>query len=111
MKNTFVHTETMYKVNTANYSKLFHWPMNSFHYKITTVFTHFTITSAQHVYAFLTLVVRSFVINNEKKFQFLFQQCNIYIYIFYFNNNYSIITPICFDTFVSSSGSSKVIHR
>jgi len=33
------------------------------------------------------------------------------IYIFYFNNIYIVVTSTCFDTFVSSSGSSKVVHR
>jgi len=37
------------------------------------------------------------------------QQCTIYI--FYFNNIYTITTPTCFDTFVTSSGSSKVVLR
>ena len=37
------------------------------------------------------------------------QQSNIYIYIYiYFDNIYIIITPTCFDKFVSSSGSSKL---
>jgi hypothetical protein len=38
------------------------------------------------------------------------QQCTKYIF-FYFNNIYIIIIPTCFDTFVSSSGSSKVVRR
>jgi hypothetical protein len=37
------------------------------------------------------------------------QQCTICI--FYFNNIYVIITPKWFDTFISSFGSSKVVHR
>jgi len=35
----------------------------------------------------------------------------LYIYIFYINNIYVIITPTCFDTFVSSLWSSKVVNR
>jgi len=33
------------------------------------------------------------------------------IYMLHFNNIYIIVTSTCFDTFVSSSGSSKVVHR
>jgi len=33
------------------------------------------------------------------------------IYFFYFSNIYIIITPTCFDTVVSSTGSSKVVRR
>jgi len=36
-------------------------------------------------------------------YSFYFKQYSIYIY--YFNNIYIIITPTCFDTFVSSLGS------
>jgi len=84
--------------------------MKNFVYKIITISTHFTITSAQHAYVFITLVAKPFVINNEKYFQFLFQPTMQNIY-FYFNNTYNITIPTCFDTFLSSSGSSKVIHR
>ena len=38
------------------------------------------------------------------------QQYTIYIYIC-FNNIYIIITPTCLDTIVSSSGSSRFVHR
>jgi len=37
-------------------------------------------------------------------------QCTKYFF-FYFNNIYIIITATCLDTFVSSSGSSKVVRR
>jgi hypothetical protein len=57
-------------MNAADYSKFFQWPMKSFVYKIITISTHFTITSAQHVYGFLTLVARTYGINNGNVFSF-----------------------------------------
>ena len=41
---------------------------------------------------------------------FISSNNKIHIY-FYLNNIYIIITPTCFDTYVSSSGSSKVVLR
>jgi hypothetical protein len=43
--------------------------------------------------------------------QFLFQPTMHNMQVFYFNNIYSIIAFTCFDTLVSSSGSSKVVLR
>jgi hypothetical protein len=43
----------------------------TFQTRSTAISTHVTITSAQHVYAFLTLVARPYGINNNKKIVFI----------------------------------------
>jgi hypothetical protein len=44
-------------------------------------------------------------------FAYRFNSTNNALYFFYFNNIYIIIAPTYFDTFVSSSGSSKIVQR
>lgn len=70
-------------MNAADYSKFFQWPMKSFVCKIITISTHFTITSAQHVYGFLTLVARTYGINNGNVFSFYSKNdANKYVFLF-----------------------------
>jgi len=57
----------------------------------------------------ITLLFKIHKVDKLGVFFYFNQQCKICIC--YFNNIYIVITPTCVDTFVSSSGSSKVVLR